>query len=237
MEEFARALNNVHDKMCKGDIVHREPSYVFLPEKEYPVSVVEFEEMLKLMVKVSQEEIYEDKKIYGKIQDVISCMRDTGMMDSYLYLSFTRGEKEYMISYIFSIGVIRGIMKEEVYENRDSQLFFLEDRVDIITTMMYIRDPIHVEKDNERYEDIYELLKTMVTSLKSLKEISDERHEKEKENNEIEKKPRDFEIIGQGKDVKINEDEADTEGESSEDEKHDLNVEFFKKTRIPSVVM
>ena len=50
MEEFATALNKVHEKLCKKNIVHREPSNVLLPEEEYPVSVVEFEEMFELMI-------------------------------------------------------------------------------------------------------------------------------------------------------------------------------------------
>jgi len=212
MEDFAAALNDVHDKLCKGDIVHREPSYVLLPEEEYPVSVVEFEEMFELMVKVCKKKIQEDEKLYYMIQDVISCMRDTGMMDSYLFLSFERGEKASTIEDTFSTGVIRVMIKENVYETRDGKLFFIEDRVDTITTMMYIRDPIHVEKDNERYEDIYKLLNTMMISLKSIKGISDRRHEKEK--NDIEKKNRDIKTTGQGKDVESYEDEADTSGVS-----------------------
>jgi len=172
MEDFATALNKVHDKLCKGDIVHREPSYVLIPEEEHPVSVVEFEEMFELMVKVSQDDIYEDKKNYGMIQDVISCMRDTGMIDSYLYLSFERGENASIIENTFSHGVIAEMAQEDVYETRNDNLFFFEDRVDTIKTMMYIRDPIHVETDNERYGDMKELLRIMMLSLKSMKEIS-----------------------------------------------------------------
>ena len=172
MEDFSTALNKVHDKLCKGDIVHREPSYILLPEEEYPVSVVEFEEMFELMVKVSQDDIYEDKKIYDMIQDVISCMRDTGMIDSYLYLSFERGDEPNVIENIFSAGVIGEIAQEDVYETRNDTLFFFEDRVDTIKTMMYIRDPIHVETDNERYGDMKELLRIMMISLKSMKKVS-----------------------------------------------------------------
>ena len=52
MEDFSIALNNVHNKLCKGNVVRREPSYVLLPKEKYPVSVVEFEEMIELMVEV-----------------------------------------------------------------------------------------------------------------------------------------------------------------------------------------
>ena len=235
MEDFVTALNKIHDKLCKN-IVHREPSYILLPEEEYPVSVVEFEEMFELMVEVPREEIREDK-IYGMIQDVISCMRDTGMMDSYLYLSFERGTESYIIGDTFSIGVIRGIIEEDVYETRDDKLFFFEDRVDTITTMMSIRDPKHLEEDNKRYGDMNDMLMRMMLSLKSLKNIFDKKHEKEKENNEIDKKARDLKSTGQ----ESGEDEVDTsdmsEGESSEEETQDLILEFSKKARIPSMVM
>ena len=46
MEAFSKVLNDVHNKMYTGDILHREPSHVLLPEEEYPVPVVEFEDCL-----------------------------------------------------------------------------------------------------------------------------------------------------------------------------------------------
>ena len=64
----------------------------------------------------------------------------------------------------------------------------------------------------------FQLLMRMMVSLKRIKEISDERHER---------------------DVEIDEDEADTSGmsecESSDGE--DINVELYKGARIPSMVM
>ena len=240
MEDFSTALNKVHDKLCKGNIVHREPSNLLLPEEEYPVSVVEFEEMFELMIEVSQEDIQKDEKKNDMIQDVISCMRDTGMIDSYLFLSFKRGEKSYMIEDTFSTGLIDVMIEEDVYDAREEKLIFLENRVNIITTMMCIRDTIHVDEDNKRYQDMKKMLRLIMFSLESIKEISDDRHEKEK--NDIEKKTRDLETTGQvkdGKDVESYEDEADTSdmSEGSEDEIQDLSVEFSKKARIPSVVM
>ena len=96
MEVFAKALNDVH-KLCKGDIVYREPSEVLLSEEEYPVPVVEFEKMYYLMMEVSEEDIQQDQK--DMLQDVMSCMRDTGMIDSYLLLeTFTRGFKPALIA-------------------------------------------------------------------------------------------------------------------------------------------
>ena len=192
MEEFATALNKVHEKLCKKNIVHRETSNVLLPEEEYPVSVVEFEEMFELMVNVCKKKIQEDEKLYYMIQDVISCMRDTGMMDSYLFLSFERGEKSYMIEDTFSTGLIDVMIEEDVYDAREEKLIFLENRVNIITIMMCIRDTIHVDEDNKRYQDMKKMLRLMMFSLESIKDISDDRHEKEK--NDIDKKNRDINI-------------------------------------------
>ena len=45
-----KALNDVHDKLCNGDVVYREPSEELLSEEEYPISVIEFEQMYDLML-------------------------------------------------------------------------------------------------------------------------------------------------------------------------------------------
>ena len=152
MEAFAKALNDVHDKLCK-DIVYREPSEVLLSEEEYPVSIVEFEEMYDLMMEVSKEEIQKDQKVYDMLQDVMSCMRDTGMIDSYLRLVFTRGLDAGMIANKLISNTIR-----DYYETRIGKLLFIKERIDIITSLTYKRDPLHEDKDNERYGDMSEML-------------------------------------------------------------------------------
>jgi len=141
MEAFSKVLNDVHNKMYTGDILHREPSHVLLPEEEYPVPVVEFEEMFELMM-VSKEEIQQDKKVYDMLQDVISCMRDTGMIDSYLRLVFTKGLGMGMIANKLISNTIRSnTIRRDDYETRIGKLLFIKKRIDIITSLIYKRDP------------------------------------------------------------------------------------------------
>ena len=141
MEAFSKVLNDVHNKMYTGDILHREPSHVLLPEEEYPVPVVEFEEMFELMM-VSKEEIQQDKKVYDMLQDVISCMRDTGMIDSYLRLVFTKGLGVGMIANKLISNTIRSnTIRRDDYETRIGKLLFIKKRIDIITSLIYKRDP------------------------------------------------------------------------------------------------
>ena len=180
MEAFAKALNDVHDKLCK-DIVYREPSEVLLSKEEYPVSIVEFEEMYDLMMEVSKEEIQQDKKVYDMLQDVMSCMRDTGMIDSYLRLVFTRGLDAGMIANKLISNTIRSnTTRRDDYETRIGKLLFIKERIDIITSLIYKRDPLHEEKDNERYGDMSEMLSRIEPALKNLKVRFDKKHEKEK---------------------------------------------------------
>ena len=179
MEAFAKALNDVHDKLCK-DIVYREPSEVLLSKEEYPVSIVEFEEMYDLMMEVSKEEIQQDKKVYDMLQDVMSCMRDTGMIDSYLLLeTFTRGFKPALIAGTTMSNIIHNIIEDDYY-TRDSKLFFIAKRVVIIMNLMYKRNPLHLEKDNERYGDMVDMLSRMKSSLKVIKARFDKNNEEEK---------------------------------------------------------
>ena len=50
-DAFVKALSDLHNK-CNGYVV-REPSHVLLPEEEYPVSIVEFEEMYDCLLYTS----------------------------------------------------------------------------------------------------------------------------------------------------------------------------------------
>ena len=111
----------------------------------------------------------------------MSCMRDTGMIDSYLRLMFMRGLDldKTMIVGTFSLNLHNSISKDE-YEIRDGKLFTLEKRVSIIQTFMQKRDPFHLEKDNERYEDKDIMLLMIKTVLKTMRELFDEDNEKEK---------------------------------------------------------
>ena len=174
-----KALNNVHDKLCKGDFVYREPSEELLSEEEYLISVVEFEEMYDLMMEVSEEDIQQDQK--DMLQDVMSCMRDTGMIDSYLRLVFTRGLDAGMIANKLISNTIRSnTTRRDDYETRIGKLLFIKERIDIITSLIYKRDPLHEEKDNERYGDMSEMLSRIEPALKNLKVRFDKKHEKEK---------------------------------------------------------
>ena len=180
MEDFMKALGNVH-KICKGDITHREPSNMLLPEEEYPVPLVEFENMIDLMEEVYQEDIQKDKKNYNMLNDVMSCMRDTGMMDSYLYLIFTRGEEAYIIADMFAMGLINTLFGEDDYDTIYSTISSVEYRVGIIKDMMMpIRDPMCVEKNNERYGNMDEILVRMGASLKAARRIHERKQEDEK---------------------------------------------------------
>ena len=76
-DAFVKALSDLHDKLCNGDVVYREPSEELLSEEEYPISVIEFEQMYDLMMKVSnyKENIQQNQEVYDMLQDVMSCMR------------------------------------------------------------------------------------------------------------------------------------------------------------------
>ena len=175
-----KALNDVHDKLCNGDVVYREPSHVLLPEEEYPFSIVEFEEMYDLM-KVYDKDIQHNKKVYEMIQDVMSCMRDTGMTDSYLRLMFMRGlnlNKTIIVGTLTS-NLYNSIFEDD-YEIRDGKLFTLEKRVSIIQTFMQKRNPLQLKKDNERYEDMDMMLLMIKDVLERMRYLFDKDNEKEK---------------------------------------------------------
>ena len=231
MKAFAKALNDVH-KLCKGNILYREPSEVLLFEAEYPVPVVEFEKMYDLMMEISKEEIQQDQKVYGMLQDVISCMRDTGMIDSYLHLeTFTRGFHPALIAGTTTSNITHNIIEDDYY-TRDSKLIFIKKRVDIITNLMYKRNPVHVKKDNERYGDMDDMLSRMNSALRVIKARFDKNHEEEKAAAEIEKKENKVESDGDTSALS----ESESEREISEDEGVQ-DVDFVKKIRIPSVVL
>ena len=175
-DAFVKALSDLHNK-CNGYVV-REPSHVLLPEEEYPVSIVEFEEMYDLM-KVYDKDIQHSKTVYEMIQDVMSCMRDTGMIDSYLRLMFMRGLSKTMIVGTLTSNLNNSIFKDE-HEIRDGKLSTLEKRVSIIQTFMQKRNPLHLEKDNERYQDMDIMLLMMKSVLKNMRRIFDEHNEKKK---------------------------------------------------------
>ena len=188
MESFSKSLKNVHDKLCK-DIVHRDPSYLRLPEDEYPVPVAELDEMFNLMIEVPKEETLGDNKVYGMVQDVISCMRDTGMIDSYLFLTFTEGSKAHRIASMFTITIVDSIIEDD-QKSRNGKLFFIEDRLDNVMNVMSLRDPDHVKKDNERYGDMDEMLSRMEAIVKNVKDKFDQIDEEEKTAAEIDQKAR-----------------------------------------------
>ena len=175
-DAFVKALSDLHNK-CNGNVV-REPSHVLLPEEEYPVSIVEFEEMYDLM-KVYDKDIQHSKKVYEMIQDVMSCMRDTGMTDSYLRLMFMRGLNKTMIVGTLTSNLYRSIFEDD-YEIRDSKLFTLEKRVSIIQTFMQKRNPLQLKKDNERYEDMDMMLLMIKDVLELMRKLFDEDNEKKK---------------------------------------------------------
>ena len=179
-DAFVKALSDLHNKLCNGDVVCREPSHVLLPEEEYPVSIVEFEEVYDLM-KVYDKDIQHNKKVYEMIQDVMSCMRDTGMTDSYLRLMFMRGLdlNNTMIVGTLTSNLYDSIFEDE-YEIRDGKLFTLEKRVSIIQTFMQKRNPLHLEKDNERYEDMDIMLLMIKAGLKNMRRLFDKDNEKKK---------------------------------------------------------
>ena len=227
-----KSLKNVHDKLCKGDIVYREPSEELLSEKDYPISVVEFEEMYDLMMDVSEEDIQQDQK--EMLQDVMSYLRDTGMIDSYLLLeTFTRGFKPALIAGTTMSNIIHNIIEDDYY-TRDSKLFFIAKRVVIIMNLMYKRNPLHVKKDNERYGDMVEMLSRMKSSLKVIKARFDKNHEEEKDAVDIEQKT----IVKENKVESDGDTSALSESDSeiSEDEGVQ-DVDLFNNTRIPRVVM
>ena len=176
-----KALNDVHDKLCNGDVVYREPSEELLSEEEYPISVIEFEQMYDLMMKVSnyKENIQQNQEVYDMLQDVMSCMRDTGMIDSYLFLMFTKGSKAHRIASIFTITIIDSIIEDD-HKSRNGKLFFIEDRLDNIMNVMSLRDPDHVEEDNERYGDMDEMLSRMKVIVKNVKVKFDQIDEEKK---------------------------------------------------------
>ena len=182
-DAFVKALSDLHDKLCNGDVVYREPSEELLSEEEYPISVIEFEQMYDLMMKVSnyKENIQQNQEVYDMLQDVMSCMRDTGMIDSYLRLVFTRGLGAGMIANKLISNTIRSnTIRRDDYETRIGKLLFIKKRIDIITSLIYKRDPLHEEKDNERYGDMSEMLSRIEPALKNLKVRFDKKHEKEK---------------------------------------------------------
>ena len=166
MEAFVKSLKNVHEKLCKG--AHRDPSYILLPVDKYPVPVAELDEVFNLMIEVHPEEILGDKKVYDMVQDVISCMRDTGMIDNYLFLMFMEGSDTFEITSMFTTTIIHSTVEYD-HKSRSEKLFCVEDRIDNIMNVMSLRDPDHVEEDNKRYKNMDEMLSIMEAIVKSVK--------------------------------------------------------------------
>ena len=166
MEAFVKSLKNVHEKLYKG--VHRDPSYILFPVDEYPVPVEELDEMFDLIIEVSRKEILEDNKVYDMVQEVISCMRDTGMIDNYLFLMFMEGSDTFEITSMFTTTIIDSTIEDD-HKSRSEKLFCVEDRIDNIMNVMSLRDPDHVEEDNKRYKNMDEMLSIMEAIVKSVK--------------------------------------------------------------------
>ena len=219
MEAFANSLKNVHDKLCKGNVVHRDPSHIRLPVDKYPVPFEELDEMFDLIIEVPQEEILGDNKVYDMVQDVISCMRDTGMIDNYLFLMFMEGTNTFQIASMFKTTIINSTIKYD-HQSRSEKLFRVEDRIDNIMNIMSLRDPFHIENDNKRYGDMDELLSRMEAIVKSVKLKYDQEHDKEKTTAEIEKKARDLVKTNTVAKEMCEESDGDTSAvsESSDDE-------------------
>jgi len=219
MEEFTKSLKNVHDKLCKGNVVHRDPSYILLPVDEYPVPVEELDEMFDLIIEVSRKEILEDNKVYDMVQEVISCMRDTGMIDNYLFLMFMEGSDTFEIASMFTTTIIDSTIEDD-HKSRSEKLFCVEDRIDNIMNIMSLRDPLHIENDNKRYKNMDEMLSRMEAIVKSVKIKFNQKHEKEKTAEEIEKKAMDLVKTNTVEKEMYAESDGDTSviSESSEDE-------------------
>ena len=235
MEEFGISLKTLHDKLC-GDMV-------------YPIEIDDIDDMFSKMGSIDENDINNENEIYIMLQDVLSCMRDTGMTDSYLLILFPenykRDNEEYTVDNLAAeyIDNLR-IIAPQHDKKSGERLLVMKERVSNFIRVASLRDPGHIKKDNDRYGDMGDLLEEMMNIIYFLKGVYEGKELSGDVERIIEKKDAErAKIEAQQeyyKNVESDEDEADTSGmseESSDEEIEDLNVAFLKKPRIPSMVM
>ena len=239
MEDFAAVLKNIHTKLCKEEIPKRDPSRVPLPISKFMVSLEEIDHMFNLMTAIPEEVIREDKKVYAMIQDVFSCMRNGGITDSYLFLMFEKNKyKTYRILSSFNDFMFETVNKYD-YVTLSTFISILRQRIFNFLHVVSLRDPVHMEEDNERYVDIYILLKNMLDTLYFVEEgpekaIKRELEIQDAQDAEIEKSKindsdtEDGEVTG-----------TDSEGEISGSDVEEHQEEFgelSRKIKIPRII-
>ena len=247
MEEFGISLKTIHDKLSEKDILH----------------TIEIDDMFSKMRSIDENDIKKEKEIYVMLQDVFSYMRDTGITDRYLLIVFPEDYKEdneedtvdnLVAEYIDNLGNL--VPQHD--EKSGAKLLVMKERVSNFLRVASLRDPDHIQKDNERYGDMLDFLEEMMNIIYFLKGINegkktsgyieriiakeDAEREKIDKNEEVERATIDKNEEVERATIDKNEesDEADTSGiseESSDEEIEDFNIDFFNNARIPSVVM
>ena len=181
MEDFSAVLKNMHTKLCNEKIPQRDPSHVPLPVKNFMVSLKEIDHMFNLMTAIPEEVIREDKKVYAMIQDVFSCMRNGGITDSYLFLMFEDNKyKTYRILSNFNTFMFETTNRYD-YVTLSKFISILRQRILNFLHVVSLRDPVHMEEDNERYVDMYILLNDMIDTLYFIEEGPEKALERELE--------------------------------------------------------
>ena len=166
MEEFGISLKTIHDKLCERDIPHRDPCDTFLPVDEYMVYQIEIDDMFSKMGNIDENDIKNEEEIYVMFQDVFSCMRDTGLTDTYLLILFPEDYKESERNTVDNIAT--KYLKTLLYiapENNDKRMLsFMKERVSNFIRVASLRAG-HIQKDNERYGDMLDLLEEMMNTI------------------------------------------------------------------------
>ena len=160
MEEFGISLKTIHDKLSEKDIPH----------------TIEIDDMFSKMGSIDENGIKNEKEIYVMLQDVFSYMRDTGMIDSYLLIVFPEDYKE-----DDEEDTVDNILEEyrdnlrnfapQHDEKSGAKLLIMKERVSNFIRVASLRDPDHIQKDNERYGDMLDLLDEMMNIILFLKGI------------------------------------------------------------------
>ena len=226
MEEFGISLKTIHDKLYERDIPR----------------TIEIDDMFSKMRSIDENEINNEKEIYVMLQDVFSYMRDTGITDSYLLILFPEDNEEINVDNLIVkyIETLENIAPQHD-EKSGAKLLVIKERVSNFIRVASLRDPDHIQKDNERYGDMLYLLEEMMNTIYFLKGLYEGKEISGDVERIIEKQEAERAKIEAQKEYykNIESDEADTSGmseeESEEEEIHDLNI--FKNARIPSVVM
>ena len=171
MEEFGISLKTIHDKLCERDIPHRDPCDTFLPVDEYMVYQIEIDDMFSKMGNIDENDIKNEEEIYVMFQDVFSCMRDTGMTDMYLLILFPEDyKKDNETKTVDNIArkYIDTLLDIAPQNNEKRMLLFMKERVSNFIRVASLRAG-HIQKDNERYGDMLDLLEEMMNSIYFLK--------------------------------------------------------------------